>query len=78
MLDEDTSLEQRVNRLLGDEKLKGGALGFISSMLFLANSEKNNIYNSNNEKTEEMKKLLAEYLRSFPARPYGEMNLWPA
>ncbi|MBW1804028.1 MAG: sulfatase-like hydrolase/transferase [Deltaproteobacteria bacterium] len=35
--------------------------------------EKNNISNSNTEKTEEMKKLLVEYLRSFPGRPYGEM-----
>jgi len=35
--------------------------------------EKNNIYNSNTEKAEEMKTLLVEYLRSFPGRPYGEM-----
>ena len=36
--------------------------------------EKYNIYNFNTEKTGEMKKLLAENLRSFPGRPYGEMT----
>lgn len=36
--------------------------------------EKNNIYNSNTEKTVKMKKLLAKYLNSFPERPYGEMT----
>jgi len=35
--------------------------------------EKNNIYDSNTGKAEEMKQKLVEYLRSFPARPYGEM-----
>lgn len=35
--------------------------------------EKNNIYDSNPKEAAEMKKLLAEDLRSFPERPYGEM-----
>ena len=35
--------------------------------------EKNNICNSNTEEVEKMKRLLVEYLRSFPGRPYGEM-----
>ena len=39
--------------------------------------EKDNIFDSHPEKSEAMKKILAEYLRSFPGRPYGEFNATP-
>ncbi len=37
--------------------------------------EKNNVYDSNPQKAEEMKAILAGYLRSFPGRPFGEFTV---
>lgn len=36
--------------------------------------EKKNIHKSNSEKSKEMKRILAEYLRTFPQRPFGEFT----
>ena len=46
--------------------------GQIRSVIW-SSDEKNNIFNSTTDQSEQLKTLLVEYLSLFPLRPYGEM-----
>lgn len=72
LLDDEVPLEQRINRLLDDKKLKGGALGFISSMLFLANSKKYNIYNKTVVKG--LQKIIPQVQEAYNGLNYIDFN----
>ena len=64
------------NSHLGYHASKLNPLYFDENQLFdLTNDpkEKKNIFESNPQKSEEMKKLLIQNLKSFPERPYGEL-----
>jgi len=71
--DERIPLEERINRLvLGEEKLKGGALGFVSSMLFIANSGEYNIYNQHIVKG--LRKIFPEAKKANDGQSYCDFN----
>ncbi len=64
------------NSHLGYHAAKLNPLYFDENQLFNLNNdptEKKNIFESNPQKSEEMKKLLIKSLKSFPNRPYGEL-----
>jgi len=73
LLDERIPLEERINRLVfGEEKLMGGALGFVSSMLFIANSGEYNIYNQHI--VEGLRKVFPEAKEAYDGQSYCDFN----